>query len=135
MGEYMAGELCDSGFFEGIDYLLPVPLFSSRLRQRGYNQSELLARGISCVTGIPLCTDAVVRSRNNATQTHKSGYARWQNVDRLFLSTPHAANLHDKHILLVDDVLTTGATLVACADALLGVENIKISVLTLAWAR
>ena len=71
-----------------------------------------------------------MRSRNNATQTHKSGYARWQNVDRLFLSTPHAANLHDKHILLVDDVLTTGATLVACADALLGVENIKISVLT-----
>ncbi len=135
MGEYMAGGLCDSGFFEGIDYLLPVPLFSSRLRQRGYNQSELLARGISCVTGIPLCTDAVVRSRNNATQTHKSGYARWQNVDRLFLPTPQAANLHDKHILLVDDVLTTGATLVACADALLGVENIKISVLTLAWAR
>ena len=117
------------------DTIIPVPISSERKNERGYNQSELLARGISRVTGIPLCTDAVVRSRNNATQTHKSGYARWQNVDRLFLSTPHAANLHDKHILLVDDVLTTGATLVACADALLGVENIKISVLTLAWAR
>lgn len=135
MGRLMAGELLASGFFEGIDYLLPVPLYRTRLRQRGYNQSELLARGISEVTGISLCTDAIVRSRNNATQTHKSGYARWKNVEGLFQPTVNAPKLEGKHILLVDDVLTTGATLIACADALSELKSIRISVLTLAWAR
>ena len=135
MGRLMAGELLASGFFEGIDYLLPVPLYRSRLRQRGYNQSELLARGISEVTGVSLCTDAIVRSRNNATQTHKSGYARWKNVEGLFQPTVNAPKLEGKHILLVDDVLTTGATLIACADALSELKSIRISVLTLAWAR
>ena len=135
MGRLMAGELLVSGFFEGIDYLLPVPLYRSRLCQRGYNQSELLARGVSEVTGISLCTDAIVRSRNNATQTHKSGYARWKNVEGLFQPTVNAPKLEGKHILLVDDVLTTGATLIACADALSELKSIRISVLTLAWAR
>lgn len=135
MGRLMAGELLASGFFEGIDYLLPVPLYRTRLRQRGYNQSELLARGISEVTGVSLCTDAIVRSRNNATQTHKSGYARWKNVEGLFQPTVNAPKLEGKHILLIDDVLTTGATLIACADALSELKSIRISVLTLAWAR
>lgn len=115
--------------------MLPVPLYRTRLRQRGYNQSELLARGISEVTGISLCTDAIVRLRNNATQTHKSGYARWKNVEGLFQPTVNAPKLEGKHILLVDDVLTTGATLIACADALSELKSIRISVLTLAWAR
>lgn len=135
MGELMAGELLASGFFEGVDCLLPVPLYRARLRQRGYNQSELFASGISKVTGIPLVTDAIIRSRNNATQTHKSGYARWKNVEGLFQATVTASCLEGKHVLLVDDVLTTGATLIACADALFELKNIRISVLTLAWAR
>lgn len=135
MGEWIGSELFPSGFFEGIDFLVPVPLFRTRLRQRGYNQSELLARGISLKTSIPLCLDAVCRVRNNATQTHKSGYARWMNVEGLFRATPEAELLRGKHILLVDDVLTTGATLTACADALSSIEGIRISIVTLAWAK
>ena len=101
MGEWIGSELFPSGFFEGIDFLVPVPLFRTRLRQRGYNQSELLA----------------------------------MNVEGLFRATPEAELLRGKHILLVDDVLTTGATLTACADALSSIEGIRISIVTLAWAK
>lgn len=135
MGEWLGHALHPSGFFEGIDCLLPVPLFRSRQRERGYNQSELLAQGIARKTHLPLCNNALYRVRNNATQTHKSGYARWQNVQGLFRLTPGAGCLKGKHILLVDDVLTTGATLVACADALSTIEGIRISIVTLAWAK
>ena len=135
MGNWLAAELSATGFFDGIDCLIPVPLHPCRLRQRGYNQSGLLAEGISEQTGIPLCTDALVRTHNNRTQTHKSGYERWQNTDGLFAATVQAASLADRHILLVDDVLTTGATLTACADALSSIPGIRISVVTLAWAR
>lgn len=135
MGQYLAGELLSTGFFEGIDYLLPVPLHRSRQHRRGYNQSELLAKGISMCTHIPLCTDAVCRVRHNESQTHKSGFERWKNVEQLFRATDKTALLRHTHVLLVDDVLTTGATLISCADALKEVEGIRISVVTLAWAR
>lgn len=135
MGSLLAGELQPSGFFDGIDVLLPLPLSARRLRQRGYNQSELLAEGLREVTGIPLCTDAVVRTRNNVTQTHKSRYERWQNVSSLFALREGSRLLEHKHVLLVDDVLTTGATLVSCADVLSEIEGIRISVVTLAWTK
>lgn len=135
MGKLAGTELFALGFFEGIDYLVPVPLTPARLRQRGYNQSELLACGISRVTGVPLCTDAVYRQRNNVTQTHQSMFERWGNVKDAFALMNRADELCGKHILLIDDVLTTGATLTACADAFSSVEGIKISILTLARAR
>lgn len=135
MGELLAEELVPTGFFEGVDFLLPVPLHSSRLRKRGYNQSEWLARGVSLKTGIPVCRNVLCRKRNNRTQTHYSSYERWENTAALFHSTSSAALLEGKHVLLVDDVLTTGATLVACATALSGVKGLRISVLTLAWAK
>lgn len=135
MGRLLAGELESSGFFDGVDVLVPLPLSDKRLRQRGYNQSEWLAEGIRQLTGIPLCTDVVARSRNNVTQTHKSRYERWQNVENLFCLTGKPHLLEGRHVLLVDDVLTTGATLVACADALSGIKGIRISIVTLAWTK
>lgn len=135
MGRLIGTELRPSGFFQGVDCLIPVPLHPARLRQRGYNQSEMLARGISAVTGIPVVTDALVRIHNNATQTHKSSSERWKNTQGLFASTEHADSLKDKHVMLVDDVFTTGATLSACIVALSSIENIRASIVTLAFAK
>ena len=133
MGRFMAAELLPSGFFEGIDVVVPVPLHRRKQRMRGYNQSEYIARGISAVTGIPVETGAVARVKDTDTQTRKSVYERWENVRDIFrVSAPGL--FAGKHLLLVDDVLTTGATLTACADAFSGVEGVRISILALAVA-
>lgn len=133
MGRYMAAELLSSGFFEGIDLIVPVPLHKKKQKLRGYNQSEWLARGVSAITAIPVCTSGIVRLKNTETQTHKSALQRWENVDGIFQVTSPDL-FKGKHILLVDDVLTTGATTVACALSFEKVEGIRISVLTLAVA-
>ena len=133
MGRCMAKELISTGFFGGIDGIIPVPLHDKKRKSRGYNQSELLAEGISSVVRIPLLKDVLRRKQYTETQTHKSNYERWNNVLDVFEGVSFE-RLSNKHVLLVDDVLTTGATLVACADAFRGVEGIRISVLTLAWA-
>ena len=133
MGRYMASELLASGFFQGIDCIIPVPLHKQKQRMRGYNQSEWIARGISIVTGIPINTEAVIRRKNTETQTRKSVLGRWENVEGVF-ERHSAESLVGKHILIIDDVLTTGATTVACASCLMEIEGIRISVLTLAVA-
>lgn len=134
LGRIMATELKESGFFDGIDGLVPVPLHPDKLKKRGYNQSEWLARGVSQVTGIPLMTDAVKRSLYTETQTRKTKVERWENVNGIFtLNT--SVDLSGKHLLIIDDVLTTGATTTACADAFQQVPDIRISVLTLALAQ
>lgn len=133
LGRYMASELSLSGFFAGIDYIVPVPMFAQKRKSRGYNQSEMLAEGISSVTCIPLLRNGLVKNRQTETQTHKSSYERWKNVRDVFECVSFA-EMNGKHILLVDDVLTTGATIVACADALGKVSGLRISILTLAMA-
>lgn len=133
MGRYMASELTVSGFFEGIDVIIPVPLHKRKQRIRGYNQSEWIARGISAVTGICIDTEVIVRRKHTDTQTRKSTFERWENVDGIF-ELHHAESLKGKHLLVVDDVLTTGATTVACASRLMEIEGVRISVLTLAVA-
>lgn len=133
MGRYIASELLASGFFQGIDCIIPIPLHKQKQRMRGYNQSEWIARGISVVTGIPINTEAVIRQKNTETQTRKSVFGRWENVEGIF-ELRSADALAGKHILIVDDVLTTGATTVACASCLMEIEGIRMSVLTLAMA-
>lgn len=133
MGRYMAAELSSGGFFDGVDMIIPVPLHRKKQKLRGYNQSEWIARGIASVTDIPLCAECMIREKNTETQTRKSTFERWENVEGIFrlCDTVH---FEGKHVLLVDDVLTTGATTVACASAFAGVSGIRISVLTLAVA-
>ena len=133
MGRCMARELLASGFFEGIDGIMPVPLHRRKQRMRGYNQSRMLAEGISAVTGIPLWDSLLVRTQFTETQTRKGSYERWLNVRDVF-ECPSPEVMAGKHVLLVDDVMTTGATLVACGDALREVKGLRISVLTLAMA-
>lgn len=132
-GERMAEDLLETDFFEGIDFLIPVPLAQDRLRKRGYNQSETLARGIEKVTGIPVCTDAVTRSISNPSQTHLGATERKENVKGIFTLNPNH-QLDHCHVLLIDDILTTGATLISCAQTLAQTEDIRISVLTLGLA-
>lgn len=133
MGRYMAAELLPSGFFQGIDVIVPIPLHKRKQRLRGYNQSEWIARGISSVTGIPIDVESVMRRKNTETQTRKSTFERWENVDGIF-DLPHPDRFIGKHVLIIDDVLTTGATTVACSSRLLEVGGIRISLLTLAMA-
>ncbi|MDR0895696.1 MAG: ComF family protein [Prevotellaceae bacterium] len=134
MGRFLAAELQPSGFFDGIDVILPVPLHRHKLQTRGYNQSEWIARGIAEITALPIDTEIIVREKNNETQTHRSGLDRWHNVDHIF-KLRHPERVAGKHVLIVDDVITTGSTATACADTLHEVEGIHISVLTLATVR
>lgn len=133
MGRFMAAELASAGFFKDVDRIVPVPLHPRKRKLRGYNQSECIAHGISAVTGIPMDTSSVIRKKHTDTQTRKSTYERWENVDGIF-HLLHPGRLRGKHVLIVDDVLTTGSTTTACADAFKGVESIRISILTLAAA-
>lgn len=133
LGRCMAKELLSTGFFDGVEGIVPVPLHEKKRKSMGYNQSELLSEGISSVVQIPVLKDVLRRKQYTDTQTHKSNYERWSNVTDVFEGMS-IDRLAYKHVLLVDDVLTTGATLVACADVLKEVPGLRISVLTLAWA-
>ena len=134
MGRMMAADMVRSGFFDGVDVIVPVPLHPDKLRKRGYNQSECLARGVSEVTGIPVDVSSVVRRVHTQSQTRKSVYERWENVCGIFY-VADKERVAGKHVLIVDDVLTTGATSIACAEAWTGVEGVKFSVMTLAVTR
>lgn len=133
MGRFMAAELMQTDFFRGVDVIVPVPLHPCKQQKRGYNQSEYIARGVSAVTGIGMDTSVVVRTKHTETQTRKFTYERWENVEGIFL-LHHPGQFAGKHVLIIDDVLTTGATITACADAFQGVEDVRISILTLAKA-
>ena len=131
LGTLFASELLKDGKLQDIDIIVPVPLHRSKERARGYNQSEWIAKGIADVIGKEVCPHLLYRKKKNESQTHKSLYERWLNTHSAFY-LQETAGIKDKHILLIDDVVTTGATLLACAEALSKSENCKISFLTLA---
>lgn len=133
MGRQMGLSLLGSGRFDDIDLLVPVPLHWLRRFKRGYNQSELLCKGIAEVMHLPVCAGAVLRHRYTRQQSLQSGMHREKNVEGAF-KVRKPGMLAGKHILLVDDVLTTGATIVACADAITTVHGVRISVATFCTA-
>lgn len=133
LGQELGKTIKEAPLFEGLDFLIPVPLHPKREKERGYNQSMLIAQGISEVTGIAVGGGFLLRSINTSTQTHKSKEERWQNVKDIF-ELHRADRLENKYVLLIDDVLTTGATLEACALKLSTIPGIVISCATAACA-
>ena len=134
LGRLAAAEMGAAGFFSGIDVVVPVPLARRRLRQRGYNQSEYIARGVASAAGLPVETRAVRRTVFTQSQTRLSHRERADNVEGAF-SPADTNRLHGRHVLMVDDVVTTGATLAACGAALAGVPGVRLSVMALGFAK
>ena len=135
LGVYL-GELMGSDFqfsLLDIDYIVPVPLHPKKLYQRGYNQSEILAKGISNIISKPVNTNNLIRIKNTETQTKKSKKARIENVKSAF-SIKDITLFDNKNILLIDDVMTTGSTLIECMKEIGKSKNVKIKVLALARA-
>lgn len=129
MGEIIANELLNTDFFSGVDAIIAVPLHKNRLVQRGYNQSAKIAQGVSNVTHIPVLNDVVERVVDNTTQTRLSRQERRENVEHIF-ALVDAEQVEHKHILLIDDTLTTGSTIISCAQELCRAEGVRVSVLT-----
>ena len=129
-----AAEFMQSDFFNGIDIILPVPLHPKRFRERGFNQSEWICRGLTDVTKIPTDTTHLIRILNNDQQALAAGNDRQKNVKDIF-AVVNPRDLYRKHILLVDDVITSGSTLLACMDALKSVRGRRISVFALGKVR
>lgn len=130
LGKVVAREFSPHGFFEDIDLIHPLPLHPARRRQRGYNQSCEFAYGISAVTDIPVADDIIVRTRNTKSQTLMSPTQRAGNMVGAF-AVKHPERLKGKHVLLVDDILTTGASLGACIEVLAKVDDVRVSFLTI----
>jgi len=132
LGREMGKHLCESSFVD-IDLIAPVPLHPQKLSKRGYNQSEWIARGVAEIMGKPIDVQTLERCIFTDTQTRKKRFERWKNVDSRFkLVNPET--FAGRHILLIDDVVTTGATLDACIEAVLKAPECKASVATLAFA-
>jgi ComF family protein len=134
LGELYGNILKESGFMRDIDIIVPVPLHPARQRKRGYNQSDYIAYGLSEATGVAVKRNTVRRSEQAGSQTKRGRYERWENVKGLFL-VPEPEKIHGKHILVVDDVITTGSTMEACVNALLEAGDVKVSVVALAAAQ
>jgi ComF family protein len=132
-GRQYGQHLVHSPFFETVQLIVPVPLHIKKLMKRGYNQSEQFAIGLGESMKVPVDPTALCRRKETETQTKKSRFRRWQNVADVF-EVKDPGSLEKKHVLLVDDVITTGATLESCIQTLSAIHGIRISVATIAVA-
>ncbi len=132
LGKLLAQKLMESEVYKDVDLIIPVPLHQKKLRLRGYNQSEYIATGLAQEMEIPFSTTNLVRKKATETQTKKARYTRFENMLQVF-EIKNAEELKDKHILLIDDVITTGATLEACGSVLQNVGIKKLSIAAIAF--
>jgi len=132
-GNMMGKSLLNSNRFDDIDVIIPLPLFDRKEKTRGFNQAEILCNGIAEIINKPVIKQNVVRKVFTETQTKKHRIERWKNVEGIFYVTD-PQSLEGKNILLVDDVITTGATIDACGTEILKIKNITLSVASLAFA-
>lgn len=133
LGRLYGNIIRESDFCSDIDCLIAVPLHPARERKRGFNQSSLIAGGMASALKLPFYDPVLTRTESSGTQTDKHRYDRWQNVEGIFSVTDPGA-IEGKHVLLVDDVITTGSTIEACAGELLKIEGVRVSVAALASA-
>jgi ComF family protein len=133
LGLMYGAELKESDNFKTVDVIMPVPLHKKKQRKRGYNQSEHFAMGLAKSMGVKLDTNTLIKTVHTQSQTKKSRIERVKNVAEVFTLT-NPQQLAGKHVLLVDDVITNGATIEACALKLAEADNITISVVSIAYA-
>jgi len=132
LGKFLGLAIKESPYITDIDAIVPVPLHLKKMKIRGYNQSAWIAKGISSILNISVDEKTLIRNTHTKTQTKKTRIERWENVKSVFdLSSQ---NFEGKHIILVDDVITTGATIEACINAINEKAKVKITVATLAIA-
>jgi ComF family protein len=134
LGKMAGRELSEDGFFTGIDVIAPIPLHPKKMEKRGYNQSAILAEALAQSAGVSTSTGNLVRVEYTETQTRKSRFARWLNVETVF-KVNNPEKFKNRHILLVDDVMTTGSTVEGCVVQMEQIPGIQISLFTLAYAQ
>ncbi|MFI5451868.1 ComF family protein [Pedobacter sp. UC225_61] len=134
LGNLLGEKLKLSNQYDGIDLIIPVPLHPKKEKIRGYNQSEFIAKGIAEILAVPVSTTHLLRDKSTDSQTKKSRYIRYENMRSVF-NIYHAKQIENLHVLLVDDVITTGATLEACGNALLTIGIKKLSIAAIAFAK
>ena len=133
LGNIAGDQLVKNDIFNSVDLIIPVPLHKKRMLQRGYNQSACFAEGLAEKLCAVVEINNLVRETSTETQTHKSRFARFENMQEVFI-VKNPERLINKHVLLVDDVITTGSTLEACGAELLKINGVKLSIATIAYA-
>lgn len=132
LGAIAGEQLLQTTIFSNVDAIIPVPLHKSRMRERGYNQSTHFAQGLAQKLNAPVVEHQLIRGIKTATQTRKNRFERFTNMQQVFTITNSEA-LQEKHVLLVDDIITTGSTLEACAQELLKIPGLKLSIAAIAY--
>ena len=132
LGRLIGHQLKATLRFDEVEALIPLPLNEKKLSKRGYNQAEIICEGIASVWNKPIITDAVIRLIDTATQTNKSLTDRWDNIEGAF-AIADASKIEGKHVALIDDILTTGASIESCGHELLKVKGVKLSVISVGY--
>lgn len=134
IGDWLGEQLTESDRFKDLDCIIPVPLHPKKFKKRGYNQVTTFGESLANKLAVPYFENILIRVSSTKTQTKKLRFERWKNVQELF-DVQNNLSLENKHILLIDDVITTGATLEACFDALKKTKNLKISIACMAYTK